>query len=144
MGYGIELMGLIAGLIHTAPQGGFVPKMKQDEIHQESRNGSTTRGYCGVSEDCIMTDKDFFQAISNSHTDIIKILLDILHSGNIGYCVIGGLAVNTDADSVVSLGLDIVVITSQTSSSSGALHVLYVPLGPVTHSAKENDRVDSS
>lgn len=57
-----------------------------------------------------MTGKDFFQTVSNSHTDIIQILLNILNAGHVEYCVIGGLAVNAYTDPVVSLDLDLVVI----------------------------------
>jgi len=57
-----------------------------------------------------MTSKEFIKAISNGEVDLIQVLLDILKQGNIAYCVIGGLAVNSYVEPVVSLDLDLVVI----------------------------------
>ena len=56
-----------------------------------------------------MTKKEFFKAVSNGEEDVIQIFLDALSTGNVDYCVIGGLAVNAYAEPVVSLDLDIVV-----------------------------------
>ena len=56
-----------------------------------------------------MTEKEFFNAVSNGKADIIQILLDALSTTGADYCVIGGLAVNAYAEPVVSLDLDVVV-----------------------------------
>lgn len=59
-----------------------------------------------------MTGKEFFRAVANGHTDFIQLFLELLDSGSVGYCVIGGLAVNAYADPIVSLDLDIVVVSA--------------------------------
>ena len=56
-----------------------------------------------------MINKDFLNGIANNKSDIIQILLDIMHNNNIPYCVIGGLAVNAYVEPVVSLDLDMVI-----------------------------------
>jgi hypothetical protein len=58
-----------------------------------------------------MTEKEFLRSVSNGGADIVQMLLDILHSAQADYCVIGGLAVNAYVEPVVSLDLDIVVAT---------------------------------
>jgi hypothetical protein len=57
-----------------------------------------------------MNRKTFLNGLSNAEADIIQNFLNLLHSLDIDYCVIGGLAVNAYVDPVVSLDLDIVVI----------------------------------
>ena len=59
-----------------------------------------------------MTKKEFLNSIFNRKEDIIKKLLNILRKLKINYCVIGGLAVNAYVEPVVSLDLDIVIVTS--------------------------------
>lgn len=59
-----------------------------------------------------MTGKAFINAVTNSDIDILQLLLSILKETGSTYCVIGGLAVNAYAEPVVSLDLDIVVITA--------------------------------
>jgi len=59
-----------------------------------------------------MTEKKFINMVSNSQEDILQILLDLLHTMKIDYCVIGGLAVNAYVEPVVSLDLDLVVIAN--------------------------------
>jgi hypothetical protein len=72
-----------------------------------------------------MTGKEFMQAVTNGQTDILQLLLNILDQTGTTYCVIGGLAVNAYTEPVVSLDLDLVVISehigtiSQTASSKG-------------------------
>ena len=56
-----------------------------------------------------MTAKEFIKAITNSETDIIQALLDLLQTDSL-YCVVGGLAVNAYVEPVVSLDLDVVVV----------------------------------
>ena len=58
-----------------------------------------------------MTGKNFIRAVTNGQTDILQILLDILQEAGTSYCVIGGLAVNAYTEPVVSLDLDLVVIS---------------------------------
>ena len=60
-----------------------------------------------------MTTKEFLNVLANGKSDILQLLLDILKSENINYCVIGGLAVNAFVEPVVSLDLDIVVATAE-------------------------------
>lgn len=56
-----------------------------------------------------MTEKEFFNAVSNGSEDVLQVFLDTLSSAGVEYCVIGGLAVNAYAEPVVSLDLDVVV-----------------------------------
>lgn len=58
-----------------------------------------------------MTKKKFLNSVLNSQEDIVQLLLDMLKRLDVEYCVIGGLAVNAYAEPVVSLDLDIVVIS---------------------------------
>ncbi len=52
-----------------------------------------------------MTEKEFINNIANGQEDIIQKLVDLLEENKIGYCVIGGLAVNAYVEPVVSLDL---------------------------------------
>ncbi len=56
-----------------------------------------------------MTEREFFNAVSNGQEDVPQMLLDILADAGAAYCLIGGLAVNAYAEPVVSLDLDIVI-----------------------------------
>jgi len=58
-----------------------------------------------------MTKKEFINSVSNSGKDVLQQFLDILILNKIDYCVVGGLAVNAYVEPVVSLDLDVVVIT---------------------------------
>lgn len=58
-----------------------------------------------------MNQKDFLNGIGNSRKDIIQEVIDLLNHHRIDYCIVGGLAVNAYVEPVVSLDLDIVVIT---------------------------------
>jgi predicted AlkP superfamily phosphohydrolase/phosphomutase len=55
-------------------------------------------------------------SVSNGKEDILQQMLDLLNEMKIDYCVIGGLAVNAYVEPVVSLDLDIVVITEATEN----------------------------
>ncbi|MBI4777745.1 nucleotidyl transferase AbiEii/AbiGii toxin family protein [Candidatus Desantisbacteria bacterium] len=57
-----------------------------------------------------MTQKTFFNSVTNGNKDILQEIIDLLNQNNIEYCVIGGLAVNAYVEPVVSLDLDIVVV----------------------------------
>lgn len=56
-----------------------------------------------------MTEKTFFNSVTNGKEDVLQSFLNVLQELNINYCVIGGLAVNAYAEPVVSLDMDIVV-----------------------------------
>ena len=49
-----------------------------------------------------MTKKEFLNAISNGKIDVLQIFLDTITDLGVDYCVIGGLAVNSYAEQVVS------------------------------------------
>ncbi|MGA2033028.1 MAG: hypothetical protein ABSG68_12280 [Thermoguttaceae bacterium] len=51
------------------------------------------------------------RAVSNGEVDLLQLLLDMPARCGAGYCVIGGLAVNAYAEPVVSLDLDLVVVS---------------------------------
>ena len=57
----------------------------------------------------------------NGKTDILQIFLDALRAAKMPFCVIGGLAVNAYTDPVVSLDLDIVVVSDRIKDLSGSL-----------------------
>lgn len=59
----------------------------------------------------VMTKKEFMNILSNGQEDVLQQLLDLLNEMKIDYCVIGGLAVNAYVEPVVSLDLDLVIIT---------------------------------
>ena len=58
-----------------------------------------------------MTGKTFLNSVANGETDIISILISLLEETSSAYCVIGGLGVNAYAEPVVSLDLDLVVVS---------------------------------
>ena len=60
-----------------------------------------------------MTKKEFMNWVSNGREDILQQMLDLLNEMKIDYCVIGGLAVNAYVEPVVSLDLDLVVVTEK-------------------------------
>ena len=63
-----------------------------------------------------MTKKEFMKSVSNGQEDILQQILDLLNEMKIDYCVIGGLAVNAYVEPVVSLDLDLVVVTRATDN----------------------------
>lgn len=58
-----------------------------------------------------MTGKEFLNKIANGKGDFLQSFLDILRKRKIKFCAIGGLAVNAYTEPVVSLDLDIVIVT---------------------------------
>lgn len=58
-----------------------------------------------------MTGKEFMNKVTNSKKDLLQSFLDLLKKQKIPFCVIGGLAVNAYAEPVVSLDLDIVIVS---------------------------------
>ena len=63
-----------------------------------------------------MTGKAFLNAVANREVDLLQLLLDILEETEATYCVIGGLAVSAYAEPVVSLDLDVVVVSDGVGS----------------------------
>jgi len=63
-----------------------------------------------------VTKKEFMNSVSNGQEDILQQMLDSLNGMKIDYCVIGGLAVNAYVEPVVSLDLDLVVVTEATEN----------------------------
>lgn len=60
-----------------------------------------------------MTGKEFLNSIANGEIDVLEMLLDMLKTTETDYCVVGGLAVNAYAEPVVSLDLDLVVVSAR-------------------------------
>jgi hypothetical protein len=60
-----------------------------------------------------MNDRDLFNQVTNSRRDFLREFLDILEEERIPFCVIGGLAVNAYAEPVISLDLDLIVISER-------------------------------
>lgn len=60
-----------------------------------------------------MTGKTFLNSVTNGRIDIVQLILSLLEETASPYCVIGGLAVNAFAEPVVSLDLDIVVVSER-------------------------------
>lgn len=62
-----------------------------------------------------MTGKEFINKVTKSKKDLLQSFLDLLKKKKISYCVIGGLAVNAYAEPVVSLDLDVVIVSDSLS-----------------------------
>ncbi len=60
-----------------------------------------------------MIGKEFLNKIANGKSDFLQSFIDILKKNRIRFCAIGGLAVNAYAEPVVSLDLDVVVISEK-------------------------------
>jgi len=60
-----------------------------------------------------MTGREFLNSIANAKVDMLELLLLMLRDTGTDYCVIGGLAVNAYAEPVVSLDLDLVVVSAR-------------------------------
>ena len=60
-----------------------------------------------------MTQKEFMNRVANGKVDFLQSFIDILDKKKIPFCVIGGLGVNAYAEPLVSLDLDIVVISDR-------------------------------
>jgi hypothetical protein len=58
-----------------------------------------------------VTKREFLNSVSHGQEDILQQMLDLLNTMKIDYCAIGGLAVNAYVEPVVSLDLDLVVVT---------------------------------
>jgi hypothetical protein len=51
--------------------------------------------------------------VTNGQTDVVALLLSLLEQTGVDYCVIGGLGASAYAEPVVSLDLDLVVVTDK-------------------------------
>lgn len=60
-----------------------------------------------------MNDREFTDKVTNSQAGFLESFLNLLDEQDIPFCVIGGLAVNAYAEPVVSLDLDLVVISDR-------------------------------
>ncbi|MBN1553774.1 MAG: hypothetical protein JXA11_03445 [Phycisphaerae bacterium] len=67
-----------------------------------------------------MTGKEFLNGVTHSRRDIVEVLLGLLDKTESEYCVIGGLAVNAYAEPVVSLDLDLVVVSDRVEALRAA------------------------
>ena len=92
-----------------------------------------------------MTKKEFMNSVSNGREDVLQQMLDLLNEMKIDYCVIGGLAVNAYVEPVVSLDLDIVVVTEATDNLLKAaekiLHIEKFPHSVNLTSTKSDLRI---
>jgi hypothetical protein len=69
-----------------------------------------------------MTGKTFLNRVTNGQTDVVALLLNLLKQTGADYCIIGGLAVNAYAEPVVSLDLDLVIVTDKVQALCEAAH----------------------
>jgi len=60
-----------------------------------------------------MKEREFMNKVANDNNDFFQVFLDTLEKLRISFCIVGGLAVNAYAEPVVSLDLDIVIVTKQ-------------------------------
>jgi hypothetical protein len=60
-----------------------------------------------------MTQREFYNKVTNSKIDIIEKFLQILRRELISYCVIGGVGINAYCEPVVTLDFDCVVVAKQ-------------------------------
>jgi len=60
-----------------------------------------------------MNAEEFVSQITNDHSEFFQELLSLLEDHRVLYCVIGGLAVNAYTEPVVSLDLDLVIVTDK-------------------------------
>ena len=60
-----------------------------------------------------MNARDFANRVTNSRSDFLQEFLDILEENQLSFCVIGGLAVNAYAEPVVSLDMDLIVVSER-------------------------------
>jgi len=92
-----------------------------------------------------VTKKEFMNSVSNGREDVLQQMLDLLNEMKIDYCVIGGLAVNAYVEPVVSLDLDIVVVTEATDNLLKAaekiLHIEKFPHSVNLTSTKSDLRI---
>ena len=61
----------------------------------------------------IMTEKEFIKRLTNGKGDFLGAFISLLKKNKIKFCVIGGLGVNAYAEPVVSLDLDVVIVSEK-------------------------------
>jgi hypothetical protein len=81
-----------------------------------------------------MTGKTFFNSLANGKEDIVQALLGLLAETDSAYCVIGGLAVNAYAEPVVSLDLDVVVVSDRIDAIRSAARAKGMKVEEFEHS----------
>ncbi|MEW6557218.1 MAG: hypothetical protein AB1349_07680 [Elusimicrobiota bacterium] len=59
-----------------------------------------------------MTEKEFFNKVSNSKTDFLQEFINLLKKEKVTFCVIGGLGVNAYTEPVVTMDCDLVIAPS--------------------------------
>ncbi len=84
-----------------------------------------------------MTDKEFMNNLANAKADILQEFIDLITELKIGYCLIGGLAVNAYAEPVVSLDLDIVVSAEKIDEFIKSLEKMFT-INKYSHSINLN------
>ena len=60
-----------------------------------------------------MTEKEFIKRVTNGKGDFLGSFIKLLQKNKIKFCVIGGLGVNAYAEPVVSLDLDVVIVSEE-------------------------------
>ena len=73
-----------------------------------------------------MTEKEFFNTISNGKQDVLQVIINLLAKMNIDYCLIGGLAVNAYVEPVVSLDVDLII---EVAATDNFLDIVLLKLG---------------
>jgi hypothetical protein len=72
-----------------------------------------------------MKASTYWKAVTMDREEFLEGFLDLLSTGGVRYCLIGGLAVNAYAEPVVSLDLDVVVDPARIESVASALAQRY-------------------
>lgn len=72
-----------------------------------------------------MTEKQFFNYVTNAEKDVLQLFFNLLNEHRIPHCVIEGLAVNAYTEPVVSLDLDIVVAANKIEQLTQAASKLF-------------------
>lgn len=81
-----------------------------------------------------MTGKEFLNGVANGEVDMLEVVLMLLRDTSTDYCVIGGLAVNAYADPVVSLDLDLVVVSDRIADLTVAARAAGMKVEEFEHS----------
>jgi hypothetical protein len=81
-----------------------------------------------------MIGETFLNRVTNAQTDALALLLGLLEQTGAKHCVIGGLAVNAYAEPVVSLDLDIVIVTDKVQSLCEAANSKGITIERFEHS----------
>jgi len=68
----------------------------------------------------------FWKAVTVDREDFLERFLEVLQTGGVRYCVIGGQGVNAYAEPVVSLDLDVVVAADQIDAVEASLAQRFV------------------